>query len=151
MGDGRTSVGATVGSPGRGVTVTSRGPGVNVSSAGGGCVGGMGAAGCGGAVGCGAAVARTAVAFVIAFVPFGVLPARKTSLTTCGHPGPGASPVVAQTSANSMPSGTSNFSTGLPSRAAVMNAFQIGAAVLVLVAPGIGRLSALPTHTPTTS
>src|SRR5207249_2702510 len=107
---------------------------------------GKGVAAGGGAVGFTAAV----VALEIGFVPFGVLPARKTSRTTCGQPFVGSSPVVAQTSANSMPSGTSNFRTGLSCRAAAMKAFQIGAAVFVLVAPGIGRLSALPTQTPTT-
>src|SRR6266545_3900644 len=120
---------------GAGVAVTNRGDG-------GAAVGGMGVAGL--------AVGATWVG-PASFAPFGVWPARKTSSTTFGQSGAGAWPVVAQTFANSTPSGTWKFTTGLPSRAASMKAFQIGAAVFVLVAPGIGRLSALPTQTPVTS
>jgi hypothetical protein len=52
---------------------------------------------------------------------------------------------------NRTPSGTGKSTAGWPSSAAAMNAAQIGAAVNVLVAPGIGRLLALPTQTPATS
>ena len=109
---------------------------------GGGAVGGSGVAGL--------VVGATWVGDT-SFAPFGVRPERKTSSTTFGQSGAGAWPVVAQTFANSMPSGTWKFTTGLPSCAANIKAFQIGAAVFVLVAPGIGRLSALPTQTPVTS
>src|SRR5438067_3496176 len=108
---GRVGIGVSVATRGTGVGVTNAGGWVAIGSAGVDWTGGGWAGGGGGAVavGCGGGV--LVAALVDALAPFGVWPARKTSFTTFGQSRPGASPVAAHTSANSMPAGTSKFTT----------------------------------------
>src|SRR5205814_5619723 len=80
----------------------------------------------------------------------GAIRATNTSFTASRQPGMGR-PFEAHTRTNCTPAGGAKSATCCPTSAVDMNCCQIGAAVLPLVAPCIGELSALPTHTPATS